>query len=180
MARPFLLAIESTFAPALAEYGFKPGYPKDNDYVDSVTYVNAERSVRVLYSHTREQRCEVSISGYGDPEPFDDLMRFVGGLTQDAHYNSTNDSHLFKKEAERCCGLLIEYCKEFLCGDIPAFRERYRELFLVAQVRNARYNAVAQHKWDDFERYHKWLADYWSETDHKDAAFGRSVRERWG
>lgn len=180
MAQPFLRAIESVFTPALGEYGFNVVDSGHGNYLDSVSYVNGERSVRVLYAHTREQCCQVVISGYGDPEPYDDLIQFVGGLAQNAQYKSTNDPRVFKKEAERCCGLLIEYCKEFLCGDIPAFRGRYRELFLVAQVRNARYNATAQHKWDDFEKYHEWLADYWSEADRKQAEFSRGIRERWG
>lgn len=177
---PFLRAIESTFTPTLVQYGFTVVDAGHGKYLDSVEYVNGERSIRVLYAHTREQVCEVVISGYGEPEPLDDLIQFVGGLAQDAEYKSTNDPSVFRTEAERCCRLLVEYCEEFLRGDIRAFRLRYRELFLVARVRNARYNAAAQHKWDDFETYHEWLADYWSEADHKEAEFTRSVRARWG
>jgi len=177
---PFLGAIESAFTPTLVEYGFTVSDPGHGEYLDSVTYVNGDRSIRVFYAHTREQVCQVVISGYGEPQPLDDLMQFAGGLTQHAEYISTNDPSVFRAEAERCCRLLVECCAEFLRGDIAAFRLRYRELFLVARIRNARYNAAAQHKWDDFEQYHEWLADYWSEADHKEAEFSRSVRARWG
>ena len=124
-------------------------------------YARAQQSVSVRYAETREQWCEVSVGGYGDPEPVTDLLGFVRGTDQsDVHYLSVNVPDAFAREAERCCRLLVEYCADFLQGDIGAFRMKYRELFLVAAVRNARYNAVAQRQRNEAERYDQWLKDY--------------------
>jgi hypothetical protein len=73
---------------------------------------------------------------------------------------STHDPEAFRVEAERCRTLLIEYCVEFLEGNIPAFRRRYRELFLYSSVANARDTALASRDATEAAEYERWLKDY--------------------
>ena len=124
------------------------------------------RSVIVSYAHTREQWCEVVLAGFGEPEQSGDLFDFVRGVSNsEAAYTSASDAVALKREAARCCELLVQYCAQFLAGDILGFRKSYRETFLVNTVRAAQYNANAQKNWVDFGRYHNWLRDYWTDDD---------------
>ena len=163
----FLSLIEDTFSDA-RRWGFtaeRRVHATSPFYTEAVVYVNGGRSIAVSYAQTREQWCEVEISGYGDLEPVTDLFGFVRGSDGDAEHVSTNDPAVFAEEAKRCCALLVQYCERFLEGDIPGFRRQYRELFLVTSVRNAQYNADASMNWPEFARYHQWLTDYWTQRD---------------
>jgi hypothetical protein len=180
----FLPLIETAFGPVLKSYGFrvKSATRATPEFLaDALVYEKGDRSITVCYAQTREQWCEVTIRGYGVPHPVEDLFSFVQGIGgSEQAYVDTNEPSAFAREAERCCNLLVEFCGEFLRGDIAAFRRRYRELFLAAIVRNLRYNAIAQHRWEDIERYHSWLADYWTAGDLKEAEEARDLQRRFG
>jgi hypothetical protein len=184
MDEAFLSLIDAAFSETMRSYGFtvtlRPGKPPYN--FAAASYENAGRTVAVTYAYTREQWCEVTIGGYGDPHPTYGLFAFVNGPDGDAEgYVSTNKPDVFAREAERCCALLVSYCEEFLRGDIPAFRRRYRELFLTAAVRGALYNAAVTtgSHWKEYEMYRGWLRDYWTDTDAQQDAFHADVRRRF-
>jgi len=160
----FLELIEAAFTPVLAPYEFEPARLEHSvppAFADIARYVCGRRSVTICYSPSREQWCEVSIDGYGEPQPVVDLMYFVRGLEQSGEgYRSSHDPDAFASEAQRCCALLVEYCGEFLDGEVVAFRKRYRELLLVGCIREARYNAEARNDPEEMKRYDRWLRDY--------------------
>ena len=181
MIQPFLPSIEAAFGDLMRSYGFRvavrrPASPPD--FVDGIQFCKKGQSVTVVYAHMREQWCEVTLKGYGDPEPVTDLMAFVSYATgEDARYISTIDPAAFSIEAKRCSELLAGYCPQFLSGALHDFRKTYRELFLVALVRTARYNAGAGKNWENFTRYNEWLRDYWTDRDTEEAALAR--RRGW-
>ena len=156
------------FAQTLARYGFQLTAHSVTDpyYEDQTVYENAGRTVTVSAVHKDEQWCDVEISGYGAFEPVRNLFAFVRGLGDRS--DATRASHDTRDPEEqhaRCANLLVEYCEDFLVGDLPAFRLRYRELFIVAAVRGARFDALGRKDWDDFDRFNLWLSDYPGQYD---------------
>ena len=153
------------FSETLARYGFAPSKiePSAPYYLDQTAYENAGRTVTISYIHENQQ-CDVEISGYGTFEPVKNLYAFVRGITDDGEIRHVREMTM-EKETNRCANLLVEYCEDFLIGDLPAFRRRYRELFIVAAVRGARFDALGRKDWDDFDRFNLWLSDYPGQYD---------------
>lgn len=63
--------------------------------------------------------------------------------------------------------LLADYCGEFLQGDLPAFRRRYREALLVKRCRDL---AMREFYNGDVRRaatFFDFLRDYWTEADRE-------------
>jgi hypothetical protein len=181
----FLQQIEAAFTEPLVRYGFSPvkqdavGEPY---YYDLVRYENSGRSVQVYYEHTRDAYCNIDIDGYGAFQPVSSIFVLVRGLSDAPFegYQWTRDPQVFAKQAKRGAELLQDYCEEFLSGDIPAFRRRYRELFLVQAVRNARYNAAASHEWEYYDKYQAWLTDYMTAADNERVKFDAEIRRKFG
>lgn len=175
----FLPLIEKAFTEVMMSWGFKAARrvrANNPSYTDAVIYKNDGRTVSVAYAQTREQWCDVTIEGYGTPQPVTDLFDFVRYRSgENISHISTDDPAAFLKEAKRCCNYLVHDCSQFLAGDILAFRRSYRELFVLKFIREARYNAKLQNNWNDFERYHKWLTDYWEGEDYEAA---KSAKQR--
>jgi hypothetical protein len=179
----FLPLIDAAFTKKLAAFGFDRTTFEHDEYTGSgrVEYALGEQRVGVSYERTRDQWCEVWISGYGNPEPIRDVLGFVRGVEDaDVAYMRTDDPVVFSREAERISTFLIAYCSDFLKGDIFRFRQRYRELFIVSHIRHARYNAAGSHKWDDFEKYNSWISDYLTSSDLRSVAFSREIRRKFG
>jgi hypothetical protein len=156
------------FSEVLARYGFEPSSLESTDpyYEDQAVYENAGRTVTASSVHKDEQWCDVEISGYGTFEPIKNLFAFVRGLGDRTDSTRTNhDTRDPHEQHAHCARLLVEYCEDFLVGDLPAFRSRYRELFIVAAVRGARFDALGRKDWDDFDRYNLWLSDYPGQYD---------------
>lgn len=125
MSESFGRVIESVFGDVLRSYGFAMAAPHGK-YFDGVTFVNGDRAVEAYWIRTRGQYCAVKVRSYGfDPVYIADVRYFAD---DNPTFASTNDPKVFKAEAQRCRDLLLQYCEDFLHGDIAAFRERYREL----------------------------------------------------
>jgi hypothetical protein len=157
-----------SFEAVLARYGFKQSAEEIMTpyYMDQTVYENSGRTVTVSSVHQDEQWCDVEISGYGTFEPVKNLFAFVRGLGDHGDATRTNRQNGdLAKQHTRCANLLVEYCEDFLIGDLPAFRKRYRELFIVAAVRGARFDALSRKDWDDFDRFNLWLTDYPGQYD---------------
>ena len=63
--------IDAAFTPNLQRYGFSTTRLEQAEvpfYTDLAAYANAERIVSVSYAQTREQCCDVSIYGFGEPK----------------------------------------------------------------------------------------------------------------
>ncbi len=184
MAPSFVPYIEAAFSEPLAQYGFnaiKKDWVGEPYYYDLVRYENEGRAVQVSYEHTRDAYCDVTIEGYGGFEPVRSVIVFARGPSgEEPSFVWTHEASEFSADARRCSDLLLHYCDDFLRGDLPAFRRKYRELFLVAAVRNARYIAAASHEWGDYDRYQEWLADYMTDEDHARAKFDVEVRRNSG
>lgn len=153
------------FSETLARYGFKASTPLPSApyYLDQTVYENAGRTVTISYVHENQQ-CDVEISGHGAFAPVKNLYAFIRGIGGGDETRHAREAD-FEKETARCANLLVEYCEEFLIGDLPAFRRRYRELFIVAAVRGARFDALGRKDWDDFDRFNLWLTDYPGQYD---------------
>jgi hypothetical protein len=125
MGESFGLVIDNVFTDVLRSYGFAMAAPHGK-YFDGITYVNGNRAVEAYWIRTRGQYCTVGVRAYGqDPVYIADVRYFV---SDDPTFVSTNDQNVFKAEAERLRDLLLEYCDDFLRGNVAAFRERYRGL----------------------------------------------------
>jgi hypothetical protein len=125
MSQSFGSVIDAVFTDVLRSYGFAMVAPHGR-FFDGITYVNGNRAVEAYWIRTRGQYCAVSVRTYGDDAVYIADVRYL--VSDDPTFVSTNDTKIFKAEAERCRDLLLEYCDEFLRGDVAAFRERYSGL----------------------------------------------------
>ena len=164
-SRSFLPIIRAAFDPVLIPRGFSVERQLSQDDRgsggDVVSYRAGARTVSVAYTAAAEQWCEVSLEGYGEPEAVRDLTTFVNGL-QDGigrHY-STREPAVFEREARKCAEQLVTACREFLTGDVAAFRERYAELLRVESIRSRAYTSWCARDIEGTARWYTLIEEY--------------------
>ena len=123
MGESFEHVIDKVFTDVLRPFGFDMAAPNRNAF-PGATYVNGNRAVHAYWMPG--EGCSVTVRTYGDdPVYIPDVRYFV---SDNPAIVSTNDPKVFRSEAERCRDLLLQYCGDFLRGDIGTFRERNRDL----------------------------------------------------
>ncbi len=124
----FIPYIEAAFSGPLSRYGFNLAERRSLGapyHFDLVRYDNDGRTVQVSYEHARDAYCDVVIGGRGCFFPLKNLFEFTNSKPTWAR-----DADSFAEDARRCSELLIQYCDDFLRGDIKAFRLKYSDVFL--------------------------------------------------
>lgn len=169
-ALPFANAlpqIEASFAFLVEAYGFE--LVQSTELPSSAWFRRDARTLVVAYDFMREAAIDVDFEDAttGTRYRLHDLLAFEPSIGT-ARASEIRDRALVEAELVRCSELIRTYAGDFLCGDLVAFRRRFREALLVlttrasamrefyeGDVRRARalFEAIRSY-WNDVDREH--------------------------
>jgi hypothetical protein len=157
--------IEEHFGFLVESYGF--ALTQTTEIPSGAWYRAPERAVVVMYDLMRDSTVDVTVEmkGRDDSHLLNDLLALsVPGA---ARREEVRGRAAVGADLQRMAALLVEHCGDFLRGDVPDFRRRFREAILVKRCREL---AVREFYNGDLRRaatFFDFLRDYWTEADRE-------------
>ncbi len=135
-AANILPSIETSFAFLASEYGFELAQSTE---IPSMAWFRCDdRVVIVAYDFIRDATIDVDLVDGNADERYRlaDVLAFEPAL-EPLRLDGVRERARVSAELERLGAVLAAYGHEFLAGDLPAFRHRFREALLVRGTRAA-------------------------------------------
>lgn len=158
--------IEASFGYLVAECGFE--LTQSTEIPSMAWFARDGRVVVVAYDILRDATVEVDLidPASGERYPLGEILAFEPHLGS-LRLEGLRERSLVRAEIERLAALLAEYGRDFLSGEVDAFRIRYREALLVRGTRAA---AMKEFYHGDPARARalfESLRAYWDERDRE-------------
>ncbi len=128
--------IEASFGFLITDHGFE--LAQSTEIPSKAWFKRDARVVTVGYDFIRDATIDVDLlAGPAEQRyPMFDVLAFEPDLPP-LRLEGIRERGLVISELERLANVLAQYGREFLAGDIDAFRRRYREALLVRGTRAA-------------------------------------------
>jgi hypothetical protein len=157
--------IEEHFGFLVESYGFS--LTQTTEVPSGAWYRAPERAVIVTYDMLRDSTVDVTLEHKtrDDSNLLNEILAL--SVPEAERHEEVRGRDAVSAEMARLAKLLADYCADFLSGDAPAFRRRYREAILVKRCREL---AVREFYNGDLRRaatFFEFLRDYWTEADRE-------------
>ncbi len=158
--------IESQFAFLVADFGF--ALLQSTEIPSGAWFRRDERTVVVAYDFIGEAAVDVELedASTGTRYRLSDVLAFE--TCADANRTAgIRERALVAAEIDRCARALLTYARDFLRGDVVAFRHRFREALLVQTTRAA---AMREFYEGDVRRARalfEAIRSYWNDVDRE-------------
>ncbi|MBC5810051.1 MAG: hypothetical protein GIW95_04230 [Candidatus Eremiobacteraeota bacterium] len=157
-----LALVESEFAFLIDEYAF--ALAQTSDVPVGLWYRSPRGAVVVRYDPLGDAALDVGLEEPGGAAY--SIGDVLSPSVRDAERRlDVRELPAFSAEIDRLKRLLVVHCDDFLRGDLPAFRSRFREALLVRSCRNLANEEILR---GDVRRGIKLLESYrsyWTEAD---------------
>lgn len=161
--------IEANFSYLVTEYGFE--LAQSTEIPSMAWFTHDDRVVIVAYDFIRDAVIDVDLiaGSSGERYALADVLAFEPNLSP-LRIEGMRDRAAVVRELERIARVLATYGREFLAGDVLAFRRRFREALLVRGTR-----AAAMREFYDGDPVRaralfESMCAYWDERDREHVA----------
>ncbi len=157
--------IEEHFGFLVEAHGFS--LTQTSEVPSGAWYRAPERAVIVVYDMLRDSTVDVTLEHKGreDSHLLGDILAFSS--PDAARREEVRGREAVSAELGRQAKMLVDFCDDFLRGDVAGFRRRFREAILVKRCREL---AVREFYNGDLRRaatFFDFLRDYWTEADRE-------------
>lgn len=158
--------IETSFAYLVETYGFE--LAQSTEVPSKAWYRREARTIVVAYDFTREAALDVDFedASTGTRYRLCDILAFEPALDAE-RATDLRDRERIVVEIERVARLVATQARDFLTGDLIAFRHRFREALLVQTTRASAMREFYQGDVRRARALFEALRSYWNDVDRE-------------